>query len=141
MATVVDILDRQPPLGEEITVVAAAGNDGTDHVVYPAAFPSVTSVGAVDDLRGRASYSNFGPWVRASAQGKWVSSYFGGNRTVTIDGQKFRGYASWEGSSFAAPVVAARIATEIGGGQRARAAAATVLAQGTAVPGVGPLID
>ena len=35
-------------LSKKILVVAAAGNDGKDHISYPAAFPGVLSVGAIE---------------------------------------------------------------------------------------------
>jgi subtilisin family serine protease len=142
MAAMVDMLDRQPPRGE-VTIVAAAGNDGTDHVVYPAAFPSVIGVAAVDSQRQRTPWSNFGPWVRAAARGAWVSSYFGHARQpLDIDGLgTFEGFAEWEGSSFAAPVVTARIAAQMGGGGPARAITASTLAAGTPVAGAGVLVD
>jgi hypothetical protein len=141
MAATIANLERQP--GLDFTIVAAAGNDGTDHVVYPAAFPGVVSVGAVDAQARPASYSNFGPWVRAAANGEWVSSYFGNRRRpADIDGLgSFNGYAEWKGSSFAAPVVTARIAREIANGQKPRAAAADLITRGTPVAGLGVLVS
>jgi len=43
-----------------VTVVAAAGNDGRPSVSWPAAYPNVIGVGAVDKHLRRASYSNYG---------------------------------------------------------------------------------
>jgi hypothetical protein len=140
MAAAVDALDRR--FGDDLTIVAAAGNDGVEHVVYPAAFPSVIGVAAVDNRGRRSGYSNFGSWVRASAVGAAVSTYFGERATETIDPLgSFDGYAAWEGTSFAAPVVAARIASEVAAGGRARPSAGTVLGRsGVRVVGAGMLV-
>ena len=43
-----------------VTVVAAAGNDGRQSVSWPAAYPKVLAVGAVDRKLRLARYSNFG---------------------------------------------------------------------------------
>lgn len=43
-----------------VTVVAAAGNEGGSRVGWPAAYPKVIAVGAVDRRLGRARYSNYG---------------------------------------------------------------------------------
>ncbi len=52
-----------------VMVVAAAGNENTDAPSYPAALDGVISVGAVDILKRRASYSNYGPYVDIVAPG------------------------------------------------------------------------
>src|SRR5439155_22094899 len=44
-------------------VVAAAGNDSTSQLFYPAAFPPVLAVAAVGPAAAPAPYSNFGPDV------------------------------------------------------------------------------
>jgi len=49
-------------------IVASAGNDGIPRPIYPAAFRNVVSVGALGP-NGPAPFSNWGPWVRASAPG------------------------------------------------------------------------
>jgi serine protease len=51
-------IDRALAAG--IVVVAAAGNDGESTVDYPAAFPNVIAVGAVDLRKVKTGYSNFG---------------------------------------------------------------------------------
>ena len=105
-------------LGAETVVVAAAGNNGSDRVFWPAAFEPVVAVGAIaSDGQGRAAFSNHGPWVDAWAPGEQVASSF-----VTFDGPDderpgadidsdcFTGFATWSGTSFAAPRVAAALA-------------------------------
>jgi serine protease len=50
-------------------VVAAAGNDNTGSLIYPAAYPSVISVGAIRFDETRAPYSNYGPGLTLVAPG------------------------------------------------------------------------
>jgi serine protease len=52
-----------------VVIVAAAGNDGSDTPSYPAAYPGVISVGAVDISTKLAPYSNFGPSIDVVAPG------------------------------------------------------------------------
>jgi hypothetical protein len=61
---------------------------------------------------GAAPFTNFGPWVRACAPGVDIVSRFfvpkgGDPETLPTDGddQHFDGWASWSGTSFAAPIV------------------------------------
>jgi serine protease len=63
-----------------VTIVAAAGNDGSDAVSYPAAYPHVISVGAVAEDLTRAWYSNYGPrldLVAPAGAGEDVDSGYG----------------------------------------------------------------
>lgn len=120
-----------------ITVFCAAGNDATARPSYPAAFavdPSfadvdvmpLVSVAALNPDGTVALFSNDGPWVIAEAPGvNLVSTAPVGSdgsdrasaRTVTppgrirsgVDPDDFvSGFASWSGTSFAAPVLAGR---------------------------------
>ncbi|HEX2849052.1 MAG TPA: S8 family serine peptidase [Acidimicrobiales bacterium] len=100
-------------------VVASAGNDATCRPAYPAALPGVIGVGAVGP-DGPARFSNYGPWVRACAPGvDLVSAFFtvfdgaGTAPAGTADPDRFREWACWSGTSFAAPVVAAALAREM----------------------------
>jgi serine protease len=96
-------------------VVAAAGNQGTDELTYPAAFERVIGVGAVDAGKVRASYSNFGGSVDLVAPGGDATrdANLDGNADLVIstwgvdDGGDFiRSYAGLQGTSMAAPHVA-----------------------------------
>lgn len=96
-------------------VVAAAGNQGTDELTYPAAFERVIGVGAVDGGKVRASYSNFGGSVDLVAPGGDATrdANLDGNADLIIstwgvdDGGDFiRSYAGLQGTSMAAPHVA-----------------------------------
>ena len=114
----VEIQQAIARLGTDTVVVAAAGNNSSDRRFWPAAFDSVLAVGALSaDGTRQADFSNFGPWVDAWAPGEQVASSF-----VTFDGPEdeapgadidadcFKGFASWSGTSFAAPRVAAALA-------------------------------
>jgi serine protease len=52
-----------------VTVVAATGNEGLRGVSFPAAYPNVIAVGALDGRKRRAPYSNFGPELDVMAPG------------------------------------------------------------------------
>ena len=103
-----------------IVVVASAGNDGTCRPSYPAAIPGVVSVGAIGP-DGPAWFSNYGSWVRACAPGVDVVSAF----FASFDGKEvpsagrdidnFRSWATWSGTSFAAPVVVGALVREMRG--------------------------
>ena len=76
--------------------VAAAGNGNVDTETYPAAYNLyVIAVAATNQDDKQASFSNYGPWVDVAAPGVSIVS--------TIPG----GYASWNGTSMAAPHVSA----------------------------------
>ena len=76
-------------------IVAAAGNDNTSAPFYPAAYPGVIGVSAVDDNDQKAWFSNYGPYVDLAAPGVDILS--------TIPSNDY-GWAS--GTSMAAPHVA-----------------------------------
>jgi len=50
-------------------VLFASGNSSTELMMYPAAYPPVISVSALDAFSTRAGYSNYGTWVTMSAPG------------------------------------------------------------------------
>ena len=80
-----------------IILVAAAGNS-SGSVMYPAAYPTVIAVGAVDDSDVLASFSCYGPEVSVVAPGVLVWS--------TRMGGSLDDYTRGSGTSFAAPFVA-----------------------------------
>lgn len=90
-----------------VVVVSAAGNGNSSTVVYPAALNGVIGVGSLKAHSDeRAHFSNHGDWVNASAPGVEVHSTF-----VDWPEPHFEGFATWSGTSFSAPAVAAAIAT------------------------------
>jgi subtilisin family serine protease len=102
-------------LARHSVVVAAAGNDAADRPYWPAALKDVVAVAALAAQDGtgpeRASFSNYGWWVDAAAPGERVASCFLTHGRE--NGEDFHGYATWSGTSFAAPYVAGRIAAMI----------------------------
>lgn len=128
-----DTVDDQPPLalqaaldeieqlaagsGQEVLVVAAAGNFGDDRPVWPAASPGVVAVGALDQDGAAATWSSRGDWVTCSVFGDGVLSvYVVGTEDPDLVGEAgdpFYGpdpFALHFGTSFAAPQVAGRVA-------------------------------
>ena len=104
-------------------IVASAGNDGTSAPMYPAVLPHVVAVGALDQEGKPASFTNYGPWVRACAVGVEVTSTFfkdfhGAHQPqARVDIDEFKGKAVWSGTSFAAPIVVAAVAQKMLVGQ------------------------
>jgi serine protease len=52
-----------------VIIIAAAGNDNSNELFYPASYAGVVSVSAVDMNKARAPYSNFGTQVDVAAPG------------------------------------------------------------------------
>ena len=98
---------------EGIIIVAASGNNGSRGVIYPAAFPEVIAVGALEengsDMPEVTSYSNYGPEIDVTAPGSLIYS--------TLADDKF-GYMS--GTSMATPHVSGLAGLMLSEGIRAR---------------------
>ncbi len=69
-----------------VTLVAAAGNNNSDFVYYPARFPHVVAVAATDSSNTRWSLSNYGPEVDVSAPGVGIYSTFLNSTYRYLDG-------------------------------------------------------
>jgi subtilisin family serine protease len=124
-----DLRDAVKTLADQgVTVVASAGNNGSDLPVYPAAFaaelgPNVVSVGAAMSREFRAPYSNHGSWVTAGWLGTDIVSInpqtirkAGFHQTSLgdidnpIDPVAADSCAWWSGTSFAAAIAAGHLA-------------------------------
>ena len=69
-----------------ITIVAAAGNDGTSLLEYPCAFAHVVCVAATDNADAHAAFSNANAAVDISAPGVSILSTYPGSRFVNMSG-------------------------------------------------------
>jgi subtilisin family serine protease len=87
-------------------LVAASGNSGRATTYWPAAYPGVIAVGAVDAAGRPAPFSTHGPHVSLCAPGDHVRSL------------GLAGYQDVTGTSFAAPFVAATAALMVARAQR-----------------------
>jgi membrane-anchored mycosin MYCP len=115
----------------DVLVVAAAGNgqQGTEpQRTYPAAYEGVLGVGAVDESGVRLTGSQIGPQVDLVAPGGEV-----------LAATRAGGHQYWQGTSFAAPFVAATAALVRSAWPKLTAdqVAARILATATPTPG-GP---
>lgn len=107
--------------GVEVMVVAAAGNDGSDRPCWPAAFadsdPKVVAVSSLEDNDAPSDWATHGDWVSCSIRGESVvSTYVQGAENPQLDPldpETFPddAWASWTGTSFAAPWVGAKVAS------------------------------
>lgn len=78
-----------------VIIVASAGNENTNKKQYPAAYPEVIAVTAVDENDEPAYFTNFGDWVEIAAPGVDILSTYIGNS-----------YARLSGTSMSTPTVA-----------------------------------
>jgi len=87
-----------------VVLIAAAGNASQNAASYPARFPHVIGVSALDAAGGKAPYSNFGAGVDISAPGGTATA---GILQETIDPETGTGvFLALQGTSMAAPHVA-----------------------------------
>ncbi|MFF3565647.1 S8 family serine peptidase [Streptomyces sp. NPDC002574] len=69
-----------------VTLVGAAGNDGTTAREYPSGYPEVISVAATDPGNALASFSTRGDWVDVAAPGVDIVSTYPGNTYASLSG-------------------------------------------------------
>jgi Subtilase family len=148
MEAVVEAVDRFDPVkAGGMLIVASAGNEASSRPRYPAAFPSVLSVGALDgtiDADGSpwSSPSKTAPVTDFSNRGSTVDVYALGVALPTTHvsqvrfeygGEVLTGMGSVTGTSFAGPKMAAYIAERMSTtGSTARVARDYLLANGVA---------
>lgn len=78
-----------------VVLVAAAGNNHTTDLQYPAAYGPVIAVAATDQDDRKASFSNYGEWVNIAAPGVGILTHGVNGRIIRTSG-----------TSIAAPIVA-----------------------------------
>lgn len=81
-------------------VVASSGNDGCDCIVYPANYPEVIAVGALDTASQRAGFSSWGANLDLLAPGTQITT-----STWTASNPKSAYASNASGTSFAAPLI------------------------------------
>ena len=89
-----DVIDYAA-INHDVTVCAAAGNDGLDEAFYPASYDNTVSVAATSSNDGKASFSNYGNRVDVCAPGDNIYSTVYNNN-----------YTFMSGTSMASPVAA-----------------------------------
>jgi hypothetical protein len=151
-----ETLDDQPPLaiqvaleliGDDILVVAAAGNSGSARAIWPAAFRQVISVASLDATLRPSVWSNRGFWVDCSTVGEGILSTFVEGREdpeldPLPDDFPADAWARWSGTSFTTPQIAGAVAARcLASGRSPREEAADLLAEGVAVPDFGRAME
>ena len=92
---------------QNVLIVAASGNSEQADACYPAAYPSVISVGAVDARGEHLDFSNYGTYLSVTAPGYAINAAWPGNR-----------YSRISGTSASAPIVTGAIAATMSNGTR-----------------------
>jgi subtilisin family serine protease len=90
----------------KVLIVAAAGNMEQSDANYPAAYPTVISVGAVDARGDHLDFSNYGTYLSLTAPGYALDTAWPGNR-----------YFQLSGTSASAPIVTGAIAATMSSGR------------------------
>ena len=88
-----------------VVIVAASGNSERADACYPAAYPSVISVGSVDARGEHLDFSNYGTYLSVTAPGFAINAAWPGNR-----------YSQVSGTSASAPIVTGAIAATMSNG-------------------------
>lgn len=92
-----------------VTVIAASGNNTKDLPTFPCSYENVVCVGAIDNRGELAEFSNFGSKVDVVAPGEYIVSTI--PRNLESRSLRIANYDVKRGSSQAAPYVAAAVAT------------------------------
>ncbi len=126
--------------GVNVVVVAAAGNENTDRLSYPASLDGVISVGALDLSGGRAPYSNFGSRIDVMASGGNVGEDRNGDgfadgvlSTLWRESDDTPLYQFYEGTSMATPHVAGVVSLVLAANPNLTPAQVRQILQSTAI--------
>jgi type VII secretion-associated serine protease mycosin len=121
-------------LTKQAVVVAAAGNNGAsgNTPVYPAAYPEAIAVGAYDQNRAQAAFSNRSAYVDVSAPG---------NEILSTWSSSSRSYAVASGTSMATPYAAAEAALVTAANPKLSAGSVTSIMEATARDAGSPGFD
>jgi cell wall-associated protease len=92
-----------------VTIIAAAGNNDKDLPTFPCAYENVICVGAIDNRGDLTDFTNYGSKVDVVAPGESIVSTFPSALESRV--LRIKNYESKRGSSQAAPFVTAAIAT------------------------------
>jgi len=104
---------------EDVIIIAAAGNEGSDASSYPAAYDGVVSVSAVGPEKELAPYSNYGSTIDVTAPGgdfsKDINSDGYGDGVLSTSGDDSsgttqNGYSYAQGTSMSSPHMAGVVA-------------------------------
>jgi subtilisin family serine protease len=139
------VLERIKDAHPDVLVIAAAGNEGSDREMWPAAFKSVVAVGALTADLAPAEWSSRGYWVDCATVGEGiVSTFVDGTETAESGGSVFGpdSWALWSGTSFTAPQVAGGVARamQANPGWTPRQAYAALVAGAPSLPGYGRVL-
>ena len=69
-----------------VAIVAAVGNEGLGSVSYPAKYPGVIGVTAVDANGQRAQFANYGPEVAIAAPGIDIPTQWSADKVLVMSG-------------------------------------------------------
>lgn len=140
-----DLAENHP----DVVIVCAAGNAANTERIWPAAFAktfrNVVAVAALDPEGAGAEWSSHGDWITCSAIGEGVvSTYVKGTEDGDLiddpdaDTYPENAWATWTGTSFAAPQITGAIVRICGEtGLSPRHALANLLARGSDLDGYG----
>jgi thermitase len=116
----------QYAINNGVVIVAAAGNEQLDQLAFPAAYPGVIAVAAVDNQRRQAYFSNSGKGLTLAAPGVGIISAYPGGQVVV-----------GSGTSQATAITSGAVAALLGWGYKS-SEVAKALAQSALVTGAPP---
>ncbi|HEX6674176.1 MAG TPA: S8/S53 family peptidase [Actinomycetes bacterium] len=142
-----EMIEEETRGGREVLVVAAAGNFASKRPCWPAAFRRVVAVAGLTADGRPSEWSSRGWWVDCSTVAEGVvSTYVQGRESTEIDPDPDTfgsdAWATWTGTSFAAPQIAggvARLCQEQG--LAPRSALRELLRHGTPIPDFGRALE